>query len=148
MISGVEQLVKDGIADKERIGINGHSWGGSQTAWLVTRTNIFKCASPCSAVTDQVADYLMLRGTGQPNMYFEEDAQGRLGKTLWEDRELYLENSPVMHADKIHTPLLIFHGEKDTSVSRHGSLFCDASVGTSCLVAELSGCRTSDGRRC
>lgn len=116
VISGVEQLVKDGIADKERIGINGHSWGGSQTAWLVTRTNIFKCASPCSAVTDQVADYLMLRGTGQPNMYFEEDAQGRLGKTLWEDRELYLENSPVMHADKIHTPLLIFHGEKDTSV--------------------------------
>lgn len=116
VISGVEQLVKDGIADKERIGINGHSWGGTQTAWLVTRTNIFKCASPCSAVTDQVADYLMLRGTGQPNMYFEEDAQGRLGKTLWEDRELYLENSPVMHADKIHTPLLIFHGEKDTSV--------------------------------
>lgn len=116
VVSGVEQLVKDGIADKERIGINGHSWGGSQTAWLVTRTNIFKCASPCSAVTDQVADYLMLRGTGQPNMYFEEDAQGRLGKTLWEDRELYLENSPVMHADKIHTPLLIFHGEKDTSV--------------------------------
>ena len=58
----------------------------------------------------------MLRGTGQPNMYFEEDAQGRLGKTLWEDRQLYLDNSPVMHADKIHTPLLIFHGEKDTSV--------------------------------
>ena len=116
VISGVEQLIRDGIADKERIGINGHSWGGSQTAWLVTRTNLFKCASPCSAVTDQVADYLMLRGTGQPNMYFEEDAQGRLGKTLWEDRQLYLDNSPVMHADKIHTPLLIFHGEKDTSV--------------------------------
>ncbi|MCI1682679.1 MAG: prolyl oligopeptidase family serine peptidase [Bacteroides sp.] len=116
VMSGVEKLIKDGIADKDRVGINGHSWGGSQTAYLVTRTNLFKCASPCSAVTDLVADYLMLRGTGQPNMYFEEDAQGRLGKALWEDKQLYLDNSPIMHADKIHTPLLIFHGEQDTSV--------------------------------
>lgn len=116
VVSGVEQLIADGIADKDLVGINGHSWGGSQTAWLVTQTDIFKCASPCSAVTDQVADYLMLRGTGQPNMYFQEDAQGRLGKTLWEDPKMYLENSPVMLADKIHTPLLIFHGEKDSSV--------------------------------
>ena len=58
VISGVEQLIRDGIADKERIGINGHSWGGSQTAWLVTRTNLFKCASPCSAVTDQEFRFL------------------------------------------------------------------------------------------
>ncbi len=116
VVSGVEQLIKVGIADKEHIGVNGHSWGGYETAYLVTRTDIFKCASPCSAVTDMVADYLMLRGTGQPNMYFEEDAQGRLGKTLWEDPQMYIDNSPIYHADKIHTPLLIFHGAQDTSV--------------------------------
>lgn len=116
VVSGVEKLIKDGIADKEHIGLNGHSWGGYETAYLVTRTDIFKCASPCSAVTDMVADYLMLRGTGQPNMYFEEDAQGRLGKTLWEDPKMYIDNSPIYHADKIHTPLLIFHGAEDKSV--------------------------------
>ncbi len=116
VVSGVKSLIADGIADSTRIGVNGHSWGGFETAYLVTRTNLFKCASPCSAVTDMVADYLMLRGTGQPNMYFEEDAQGRLGKTLWEDPQMYTDNSAVYHADKIHTPLLIFHGSEDSSV--------------------------------
>lgn len=116
VVSGVKSLIADGIADSTRIGVNGHSWGGFETAYLVTRTNLFKCASPCSAVTDMVADYLMMRGTGQPNLYFEEDAQGRLGKTLWEARQRYIDNSAVYNADKIHTPLLIFHGAEDTSV--------------------------------
>ncbi len=116
VMSGVESLIADGIADSTRIGVNGHSWGGFETAYLVTRTNLFKCASPCSAVTDMVADYLMMRGTGQPNLYFEEDAQGRLGKTLWQDRQMYIDNSAVYNADKIHTPLLIFHGSEDRSV--------------------------------
>ena len=116
VVSGVRSLIADGIADSTRIGVNGHSWGGFETAYLVTRTNLFKCASPCSAVTDMVADYLMMRGTGQPNMYFEEDAQGRLGKTLWEAPQMYIDNSAVYHADKIHTPLLIFHGSEDRSV--------------------------------
>lgn len=116
VVSGVKSLIADGIADSTRIGVNGHSWGGFETAYLVTRTNMFKCASPCSAVTDMVADYLMMRGTGQPNMYFEEDAQGRLGKTLWEDPGMYIANSAIYHADKIHTPLLIFHGSEDRSV--------------------------------
>ncbi len=116
VVSGVKSLIADGIADSTRIGVNGHSWGGFETAYLVTRTNLFKCASPCSAVTDMVADYLMMRGTGQPNLYFEEDAQGRLGKTLWEAPQMYTDNSAVYHADKIHTPLLIFHGSEDRSV--------------------------------
>ncbi|SFG26892.1 S9 family peptidase [Prevotella sp. KH2C16] len=116
VVSGVKQLVRDGIADERRIGINGHSWGGYITNFLVTHTDMFACASPCSAVSDDISDYLMLRGTGQPNMYFEEDSQGRLGKTLWEDRDMYIRESPIFEADKVNTPLLIVHGEQDSSV--------------------------------
>lgn len=116
VVSGVESLIKKGIADEKRVGVNGHSWGGQMTNYLVTRTDIFRCAAPGSAVSNVVSDYLMLRGTGQPNMYFEEDSQGRIGKSLWENPEAYFKESAVLHADKVTTPLLIFQGEVDTSV--------------------------------
>lgn len=117
VVSGVEQLIRKGVADPERIGLIGHSWGGYQVADLVTRTNLFRCASPGAAVTNLTASYLALRaGTGVPRMYVYEDAQGRLGKTLWEDPEMYLKNSPIFRADKIRTPLLIFHNERDDAV--------------------------------
>ena len=117
VVSGVEHLIRKGVADPERIGLIGHSWGGYQVADLVTRTNLFRCASPGAAVTNLTASYLALRaGTGVPRMYVYEDAQGRLGKTLWEDPEMYIENSPIFRADKIRTPLLIFHNERDDAV--------------------------------
>ncbi len=116
VVSGVKQLINDGIADERYIGINGHSWGGYITNYLVTHTDMFACASPCSVVSNAISDYLMLRGTGQPNMYFEENSQGRLGKTLWDDRDMYIRESPIFEADKVSTPLLIVHGEQDSSV--------------------------------
>ena len=85
-------------------------------AYLVTRTNIFRCASPGAAVSNTISSYTALRGGGMPRMYVYEDAQGRLGMTLWEDREMYIRNSPIFYADKIKTPLLIFHCDGDNAV--------------------------------
>lgn len=117
VVSGVEYLIKSGIADPKRIGLCGHSWGGYQVADLVTRTNLFCCASPGAAVTNLTSSYLALRGrSGVPRLYVYEDAQGRLGKHLWEDPEMYLRNSPIFRADRIRTPLLIFHNEGDDAV--------------------------------
>lgn len=117
VVSGTQMLIDKGIADKDRIGVIGHSWGGYETAYLVTRTNIFRCASPGAAVSNVISAYTALRGaSGVPRMYVYEDAQGRLGKTLWEDREMYIRNSPIFNADKIHTPLLIFHCDRDDAV--------------------------------
>lgn len=114
--SGVRALARKGYIDSTRVGLNGHSWGGYVTNFLVTHTSMFRCAVACSAVSNCISDYLMLRGTGQPNMYFEEDSQGRLGKTLWEDREMYIRESPIFFADRVTTPLLTVQGEEDTSV--------------------------------
>ena len=109
-------LIDKGIADKERIGLIGHSWGGYEVAYLVTRTDIFRCASPGAAVVNTISSYTALRGGGMPRLYVYEDAQGRLGKTLWEDPDMYIRNSPIFNADKIHTPLLIFHCDEDNAV--------------------------------
>lgn len=117
VVSGVEHLIAKGVADPTRIGLCGHSWGGYQVADLVTRTNIFRCASPGAAVTNLTSSYLALRGrSGVPRLYVYEDAQGRLSKTMWENPAMYLENSPIFRADRIRTPLLIFHNEGDDAV--------------------------------
>lgn len=116
VISGTQELIKQGIADKEHIGLIGHSWGGYEVAYLVTKTDMFRCASPGAAVVDLISSYTALRGGGRPRLYVYEDAQGRLGKTLWEDQEMYIRNSPIFEADKIRTPLLIFHCDGDNAV--------------------------------
>ena len=117
VVSGTEMLIDRGIADKDRIGIQGHSWSGYQVAYLVTRTNMFACASPGAAVSSMVSAYTGIRtGSGMPRMFMYEETQSRLGKSLWEDKEMYLRHSPILNADKIQTPLLIFHCDGDEAV--------------------------------
>ena len=117
VVSGTQMLIDRGIADKDRIGVQGHSWSGYQVAYLVTRTNMFKCASPGAAVSNMVSAYTGVRtGSGMPRMFMYEETQSRMGKTLWDDPEAYIKNSPIFYADKIQTPLLIFHCDGDEAV--------------------------------
>lgn len=117
VMSGTQMLIDRGIADKDHIGVQGHSWSGYQVAYLVTRTNMFKCASPGAAVSSMVSAYTGIReGSGMPRMFMYEETQSRMGKTLWDDPEAYIKNSPIFYADKIETPLLIFHCDGDEAV--------------------------------
>jgi len=117
VVSGVHMLIDQGIADKDHIGIQGHSWSGYQVAYLVTRTNLFRCASPGAAVSSMISAYTGIReGSGMPRMFMYEETQGRMGKTLWEDVEGYIKNSPIFYLDRIQTPLLIFHCDGDEAV--------------------------------
>ena len=117
VVSGVQMLIDQGIADRDHIGIQGHSWSGYQVAYLVTRTNLFKCASPGAAVSNMTSAYFGIReGSGMPRMFMYEETQGRMGKMLWEDIEGYITNSPIFYADKIQTPLLIYHCDADEAV--------------------------------
>jgi dipeptidyl aminopeptidase/acylaminoacyl peptidase len=126
VISGTEEMIKRGIAQRGCIGLQGHSWSGYQVAYLVTRSkNLFACASPGAAVVNMTADYGGIRSNGAPRMFMYEIGQCRMGKSLWEDPQAYIRNSPIFGADKIETPLLIFHCDNDGAVSfSHGlSLF-------------------------
>jgi len=117
VISGVQSLSKKPWVDKSNIGVQGHSWGGYQIAHLLTKTNIFKCAEAGAPVVNMVSAYGGIRWrSGLSRMFQYEKTQSRLGATLWENPQLYLENSPIFNVDKVNTPVLILHNDKDGAV--------------------------------
>jgi len=105
VMSGVQSLVNRRIADPDNLGLQGHSWGGYQIAYIVTRTNQFKCAEAGASVVNMTSAYGGIRwGTGLSRMFQYEKEQSRLGTTLWQDPQRYIDNSPLFHIDKINTP--------------------------------------------
>ncbi len=117
VVPGVLSVVAKGFVDPDRIGVQGHSWGGYQIAYLVTRTNIFKAAEAGAPVANMTSAYGGIRwGSGMSRMFQYERTQSRLGGSLWEVRPRYIENSPLFWADKIETPVLMMHNDEDTAV--------------------------------
>ncbi len=116
--SGVEAVCRRyPNIDKKRIGIDGQSWGGYQTAYLVTRTDMFACAGSGAPVANMTSAFGGIRwesGDSRQGQY--EQGQSRIGRNLWEAPELYIYNSPVFHADRVTTPLLIMHNDADGAV--------------------------------
>ncbi len=117
VVSGTLDMINRGNVDKNRIGIQGQSWGGYQVAYIVTRTDLFKAASPGAPVSNMTSAYGGIRwGSGMSRMFQYEETQSRIGGTLWEKPLHYIENSPVFYAPKINTPLLIRHDDEDGAV--------------------------------
>ena len=118
VVSGTKELIKRGIIDSKRVGLQGHSWSGYQTACLVTMTDMFTCVNIGAPIVNMTSGYNGIReGSGMPRMFMYEDWQCRMGKTIWDDKEAYIRNSPIFGADKITTPVLLFHCDKDGAVS-------------------------------
>ncbi|MFT5764493.1 MAG: dipeptidyl aminopeptidase/acylaminoacyl peptidase [Saprospiraceae bacterium] len=117
VISGTTALIREGFIDKDRIGLQGHSWGGYQIAHLITRTNLFRCAEAGAPVVNMFSAYGGIRWkSGLSRMFQYENTQSRIGGTIWDQHVRYLENSPIFYADKIETPVLILHNDKDGAV--------------------------------
>ncbi len=117
VIPGVTALINKGFVDEKNIGLQGHSWGGYQIAYLLTRTNMFKCAEAGAPVVNMISAYGGIRwGSGLSRMFQYEHTQSRIGGTLWEKPLRYIENSPIFTVDKITTPVLILHNDKDGAV--------------------------------
>ncbi|MEL7498670.1 MAG: prolyl oligopeptidase family serine peptidase [Planctomycetota bacterium] len=117
ILPGVEHLIEKGFVDKDKIGMQGHSWGGYQTAYLVTQTDMFACAESGAPVSNMTSAYGGIRwGSGMSRMFQYERTQSRIGDDLWSARDKYIANSPVFFADKVNTPLLILHNDEDGAV--------------------------------
>jgi dipeptidyl aminopeptidase/acylaminoacyl peptidase len=117
ILPGVMSLLDKGFVQRDRIGIQGHSWGGYQTAYLVTQTNLFRCAESGAPVSNMTSAYGAIRwesGLARQAQY--EISQSRIGGTLWEKPLQFLENSPLFHLPKVQTPLLILHNDDDGAV--------------------------------
>ena len=117
VLPGVQSILDRGFVDPERVGVQGHSWGGYQIAYLVTMSNMFACAEAGAPVSNMTSAYGGIRwASGMSRMFQYEKTQSRIGDTLWNARDLYLENSPVFFADKVETPLLMLHNDGDGAV--------------------------------
>lgn len=117
VLPGVTSLISKGFVDEKHIGIQGHSWGGYQAAYLITRTNLFAAAEAGAPVVNMISAYGGVRWeSGLSRMFQYEKSQTRLGASLWQKPLLYLENSPIFFADKVQTPLLMMHNDADGAV--------------------------------
>jgi dipeptidyl aminopeptidase/acylaminoacyl peptidase len=125
VLPGVNKVIELGIADPDRLGIMGHSFGGYSTLALIVQTNRFKAAMDIDGMGDLVAAYGAMNRDGTAfETAFLERGNGLLGGTPWQYRERYIENSPVFYLDRLQTPLLIIHGSEDATVPP----FLDAEV--------------------
>ena len=103
--------------DRKHIGIQGQSWGGYQTAWLITQTEMFAAAMAGAPVSNMTSAYGGIRWeSGRSRMFQYEKDQSRIGGTLWDKPLQYIENSPLFYVPKIKTPLLIMHNDSDGAV--------------------------------
>lgn len=118
IVSGVQNLIDThSWIDAEHIGLQGQSWGGYQTAYLVTQTNMFAAGMAGAPVSNMTSAYGGIRwGSGLSRMFQYEHTQSRIGGSLWEKPLLYIENSPLFYANNVKTPLLIMHNDNDGAV--------------------------------
>jgi dipeptidyl aminopeptidase/acylaminoacyl peptidase len=119
VVPAVKAAIATGIVDAAAVGLQGHSWGGYQTAFLVTQTDIFHAAIAGAPLTDMVSMYsLIYRNTGGTNQAIFESSQGRFAGGYWDNMEAYIRNSPVYHAKSVKTPLIILANDKDGAVDQ------------------------------
>jgi dipeptidyl aminopeptidase/acylaminoacyl peptidase len=117
LVPAVKAAVATGIVDPKRVALHGHSWGGYQTSFMVTQTNIFHAAIAGAPLTDMIAMYnAVYWNTGTANQPIFEASQGRFTSGPWDNLEAYQRNSPVYHAKNVQTPLVILHNDKDGAV--------------------------------
>ncbi len=117
VLAGVEAVAARGFVDEQAIGIQGHSWGGYQIAYMVTQTTRFRVAAPGALVANMTSAYDGIRwGPGLPRQFQYERAQSRIGGSLWQYPIRFLENSPIFMADRVKAPLLMLHNDADDAV--------------------------------
>ncbi len=115
--AAVHRVIDLGYADPAHIGLQGHSWGGYESSYIVTQTNLFAAVVTGAPLTDLVSMHnILYKRTGSPNAPIIEWSQGRMGVTPWDSLSLYEEQSPVINAPKITTPFLILQGTADGAV--------------------------------
>ena len=117
VMPGITSLIEQGFVDRARIGVQGHSWGGYQIAYMVTKTNLFAAAEAGAPVSNMTSAYGGIRwASGMSRMFQYERTQSRIGGTLWNAQHRYISNSPLFEADKVETPLLMMHNDEDGAV--------------------------------
>jgi dipeptidyl aminopeptidase/acylaminoacyl peptidase len=117
VLPAIDAVVARGFVNEKAIGIQGHSWGGYQIAYMITQSNRFRAVAAGAPVSNMTSAYDGIRwGPGLPRQFQYERDQSRIGGSLWETPLLYIENSPIFSANRVQTPLLMIHNDADDAV--------------------------------
>lgn len=117
IVPGVKGIVARGFVNPKAIGLAGQSWGGYQTAYLITQTSMFAAAVPNAPVANMTSAYGGIRwGSGLARAFQYEKTQSRIGGSIWEYPMRYLENSPLFHLERVTTPVFFMHNDADDAV--------------------------------
>ena len=117
IVPGVQILLARGYVDPKGLGLQGQSWGGYQTAFMITQTHMFSAAMAGAPVANMTSAYGGIRwGSGLARAFQYEKSQSRIGGSIWEYPMRFIENSPLFWADKITTPLLMMANDADDAV--------------------------------
>jgi dienelactone hydrolase len=120
MTAAVKRVIQMGVVDPQKVGVMGHSWGGFDTTFLATHTDIFAAAIAGAPITDLVSNYGNHHWNGGiAETDHIETGQQRMVVPLYEDLQAYIRNSAVFNAQNMKTPLLIEVGDSDGTVFWH-----------------------------
>ncbi len=115
--SATKKVIELGYADPDHIGMQGHSWGGYQSSFILTQTDMFACTVTGAPVTNLTSMYnILYKNSGTNNQGIFELGQVRMGKGMFDDFQNYYDQSPVQNAPGISTPFMILHGTVDGAV--------------------------------
>jgi dipeptidyl aminopeptidase/acylaminoacyl peptidase len=116
VVSAAHYLAKFPWVDSKKMGLQGQSFGGYETNYIVTHSNLFAAAMSSAGVSDFVSDYDGISHGGRSRQSTYESGQNRIGATLWERPDLYIQNSPIFNAPKVTTPILMMNNKIDGAV--------------------------------
>ena len=115
--SASQKVIEEGYADPANIGLQGHSWGGYQSSFILTQTDMFACVVTGAPVTNLTSMYnILYKNSGTNNHGIFEKGQVRMGKGMFDDMQNYIDQSPVHNAPGISAPFMILHGTVDGAV--------------------------------
>lgn len=124
VLPAIDRTIEMGIADADRLGVMGASYGGYSTLALLVQTTRFKAAVMDVGFGNLSSSYGVMLKNGMPfGVGWAEEGQGRMGGPPWQFTERYIQNSPVFYLDKVQTPLLISQGGMDISPFQSDEIF-------------------------
>lgn len=117
VVPAVNTVLETGMIDETKIGLTGHSWGGYQTNFIITQTNMFASAVAGAPLTNMISMYNSVYwNSGIPDATIFEISQGRFPDPYWQDWDNFVENSPIFNIENTETPLLLKFGTDDGAV--------------------------------
>lgn len=123
VLSATNAALAKASIDKGKLALMGHSFGGYQTDFIITQTNLFAAAIAGSAITDLQSSYLSENQNEKNcNSWRYEYQQFRMGRPIFDDYEGYYKNSPVSGVSNITTPLFSYTGIADTQVNAYQTM--------------------------